>query len=248
MKSAPRSKKGATARSLRTTRKKPAATGHGRRPPSSRKARPSAKHPSSPAPSPEVPLVQEEAPMNTASKPSKAVRQETAPEGIASAMQEPAARPRPSASSPLHIAHILVPIDFSVHSRNALKYAIPLAEQFGASLHLVFVVEPTIYPADLGFGQVVLPGVEDELRQKADEELNGLIEREIGARVEATASVRTGSPHQEILDEAEERGVDLIVVASHGHSGVEQILFGSTADRIVHHAKCPVLTVRPAEE
>ncbi len=145
----------------------------------------------------------------------------------------------------LAISHILVPIDFSVHSRNALKYAVPLAEEFSASLHLVYVVEPTIYPADLGFGQVVLPGLEDELRQKAADELRQLIEGEIGSGIVATASVRTGSPHQEILDEADERSVDLIVVASHGHSGVEQILFGSTADRIVHNAKCPVLTVRP---
>lgn len=66
----------------------------------------------------------------------------------------------------LGIHSILVPIDFSVHSRNALKYAVPLAMQFKASLRLVYVVEPTIYPADLGFGQVVLPGVEDELREK----------------------------------------------------------------------------------
>lgn len=145
----------------------------------------------------------------------------------------------------LSISHILVPIDFSVHSRNALKYAVPLAEEFSASLHLVYVVEPTIYPADLGFGQVVLPGVEDELRQKAADELQELIEKEIGSDIPTTATVRTGSPHQEILDEADEQHVDLIVVASHGHSGVEQILFGSTADRIVHNAKCPVLTVRP---
>lgn len=64
------------------------------------------------------------------------------------------------------IQSILVPIDFSIHSKNALKYAVPMAQQFGASIHLVYVVEPTIYPADLGFGQVVLPGVEDELRVK----------------------------------------------------------------------------------
>jgi nucleotide-binding universal stress UspA family protein len=143
------------------------------------------------------------------------------------------------------IRSILVPIDFSIHSKNALKYALPLAEKFKASLHLVYVVEPTIYPADLGFGQVVLPGVEDELREKGAEELDALIQREIGGRVSATSSVRTGNPHQEILHEAEERGVDMIVVATHGHSGVEHMLFGSTADRIVRNAKCPVLTVRP---
>jgi nucleotide-binding universal stress UspA family protein len=150
-----------------------------------------------------------------------------------------------TAAGPLGIRSILVPIDFSVHSKNALKYAVPMARQFGASLHLVYVVEPTIYPADLGFGQVVLPGVEDELREKGAEELQALIEREIGSRVKASSAVRTGSPHHEILREAEDRGVDLIVVATHGHSGMEHILFGSTADRIVRHARCPVLTIRP---
>ena len=93
-------------------------------------------------------------------------------------------RRRPSEG--LGIKSILVPIDFSVHSKNALKYAVPMAEEFEATLHLVYVVEPTIYPADLGFGQVVLPGVEDELRQKGAEELQSLIEREIGARVKAS--------------------------------------------------------------
>ncbi len=143
------------------------------------------------------------------------------------------------------ISSILVPIDFSIHSRNALKYAVPLAEKFRASLHLVYVVEPTIYPADLGFGQVVLPGVEEELREKGGEELQALMEKEIGGRVKSTCAVRTGNPHQEILREAEELGVDMIIVATHGHSGVEHMLFGSTADRIVRNARCPVLTVRP---
>src|SRR3989304_1062379 len=83
----------------------------------------------------------------------------------------------------LGINRILVPIDFSVHSKNALKYAVPMAEQFGAALYLVYVVEPKIYPADLGFGQVVLPGVEEELREKGTLELTSLIEKEIGGRV-----------------------------------------------------------------
>jgi nucleotide-binding universal stress UspA family protein len=121
-----------------------------------------------------------------------------------------------------------------------------MAAQFNAALHLVYVVEPTIYPADLGFGQVVLPGVEEELRQKGALELQALIEREIAGTVPSTFAVRTGNPHHEILAEAEEQKVDLIIVATHGHSGVEHMLFGSTADRIVHHAPCPVLTIRPA--
>ena len=154
---------------------------------------------------------------------------------------------REPAAERFSIRSILVPIDFSLHSKNALKYAVPLAEKFKASLHLVYVVEPTIYPADLGFGQVVLPGVEEELREKGGEELQSLMEKEIGGRVKSSCAVRTGNPHQEILREAEELGVELIVVATHGHSGVEHMLFGSTADRIVRNAKCPVLTVRPEQ-
>ncbi len=148
----------------------------------------------------------------------------------------------------LGIQRILVPIDFSIHSKNALRYAVPMAEQFGASLHLVYVVEPTIYPADLGFGQVVFPGVEEELSTKSAEELKSLIEDEIGDRVKAFSVVRTGKPHQEILQEAVEQNVDLIVVATHGHTGVEHMLFGSTAERVVRNANCPVLTIRPQAE
>jgi nucleotide-binding universal stress UspA family protein len=161
----------------------------------------------------------------------------------------PRRKGKPEAAGAEHfsIGSILVPIDFSIHSKNALKYAVPLAEKFGASLHLVYVVEPTIYPADLGFGQVVLPGVEEELREKGGEELQALMEKEIGGRVQSSCTVRTGNPHQEILREAEELGVAMIVVATHGHSGVEHMLFGSTADRIVRNARCPVLTIRPEQ-
>ncbi len=148
----------------------------------------------------------------------------------------------------LGIQRILVPIDFSIHSKNALRYAVSMAEQFGASVHLVYVVEPTIYPADLGFGQVVFPGVEEELSTKSAEELKSLIEDEIGDRVKAFSVVRTGKPHQEILQEAVEQNVDLIVVATHGHTGVEHMLFGSTAERVVRNANCPVLTIRPQAE
>jgi nucleotide-binding universal stress UspA family protein len=160
--------------------------------------------------------------------------------------RQPRRRQKQGATPPsLPIQRILVPIDFSVHSKNALRYALPMAEQFGASLTLIYVIEPTVYPADLGFGQVVLPGVENEMRIKSEDELQHLIRSEIGDRVPADAIVCMGKPHQEILREAEARKVDLIVVATHGHTGVEQILFGSTAMRIVRLAKCPVLTVRP---
>ncbi len=175
----------------------------------------------------------------------KTVTRKTVKKAVARVRTKKLPAPPARPATTLNIRSILVPIDFSVHSKNALKFAIPLAEKFGAALHLVYVVEPTIYPADLGFGQVVLPGVEDELREKGAEELQALIEREIGERVKASSAVRTGNPHQEILHEADEKGVDMIIVATHGHSGVEHMLFGSTADRIVKRSRVPVLTIRP---
>ncbi|MBX2992663.1 MAG: universal stress protein [Bacteroidetes bacterium] len=175
--------------------------------------------------------------------PSKTTKRRTS-------LKKPARKQLPAATETLSkfINEILVPVDFSGYSKNALRYAIPLAQQYGARLHLVYVIEPTIYPADLGFGQVVMPGVEEEIRTKSDHELQSLIREEIGNRVKADATVRLGKPHQEILKEAEEKNIDLIIIATHGHTGVEQILFGSTAMRVVRLAKCPVLTVRPLSE
>jgi nucleotide-binding universal stress UspA family protein len=120
-----------------------------------------------------------------------------------------------------------------------------MAKEFDASLHLVYVVEPTLYPADLGFGQVVLPEVEDDLVEEGEKQLLSIIKDHIGKDVQATSVVRRGKPHQEILQEAEERKIDLIIVPTHGHTGVEHILFGSTAERIVRNARCPVMTLRP---
>jgi nucleotide-binding universal stress UspA family protein len=147
-------------------------------------------------------------------------------------------------SNRLGIQRILVPIDFSEHSKNALKYAIPYAVQFGARLYLLYVVEPTIYPADFSFGQVGFPNIEEELRKRGNEELNTLVRNEIKDRVSAEAEVRTGKPFYEINEYAREKHIDLIIIATHGHTGVEHMLFGSTVEKVVRKAPCPVLVVR----
>lgn len=144
----------------------------------------------------------------------------------------------------LGIRRILVPIDFSEHSKNALKYAIPYAVQFSARLDLLYVVEPTIYPADFSFGQVGFPNIEEELRKRGSEELNALVRNEIKGRVPAESAVRTGKPFYEINEFARENNIDLIIIATHGHTGVEHILFGSTVEKVVRKAPCPVLVVR----
>lgn len=144
----------------------------------------------------------------------------------------------------IDLNRILVPIDFSEHSRKALQYAIPFAMQFNASIDLVYVVEPTIYPADFSFGQVGFPNVEDELRRRGAEELDMLIEREIAGVVPARKIILTGKASYEIITYAGQNKIDLIIIATHGHSGFEHALFGSTTEKVVRKAPCPVLVVR----
>ena len=155
--------------------------------------------------------------------------------------------PPPARRRPIDLKRILVPVDFSEHSKKALNYAIPFARQFDAELTVLYVVEPAIYPADLSFGQVGLPNLEAELRSRGEEELAELIAGTLPNDVRVVASVRTGLPFVEIISYARDEHVDLIVVATHGHTGVEHILFGSTAEKIVRKAPCPVLVVRADE-
>jgi universal stress protein A len=159
----------------------------------------------------------------------------------------PARRGNPVHQPYIHIQRILVPIDFSEHSKNALKYALPFAEKFKASIDLIYVVEPTIYPADFSFGQIGFPNVEEELRTRGSDELDNLIKREIGGKVTSRKVVRTGKPFYEINQYALEENISLIIIATHGHTGMEQILFGSTAEKVVRKAPCPVLVVRSGE-
>ena len=97
----------------------------------------------------------------------------------------PAKKSKPANRTPIKLRRILVPIDFSDHSKNALKYAISFALQFKASIDLIYVVEPTTYPADFSFGQIGFPNVEEELRVHGSEELENLIRKEIGGKVKS---------------------------------------------------------------
>lgn len=150
-------------------------------------------------------------------------------------------------AQPIGLRSILVPIDFSDNSKKALRYAIPFAQQFNASLILVYIVEPTIYPSDFGFGQIGFPDVERELHEKALGEMSALSAALIPKTMKTSTIVGTGIPFVEITQYAKEQEVDMIIVATHGRTGVEHILFGSTAEKIIRKAPCPVLVVRSEE-
>jgi len=145
----------------------------------------------------------------------------------------------------LHIKKILVPIDFSVNSKSALKIATQFGSFFSAELVLIHVIEPMFYPPDFSLGQITLPSMDTkEIEERAKEELTKLSQTEIQTRLRSKVIIKNGKPFHEIIETAKEEDVDLIIISSHGHSGVEQIIFGSTSEKVVRKSPCPVLTLR----
>jgi len=142
------------------------------------------------------------------------------------------------------IKKVLVPIDFSDYSKSSLRYAVNFAKQFNAEIYLIYVVEPIIYPPDFSMGQIAIPSVNAEWDERAKVELDNLAKTEIPEGVNVKTILKSGKPFLEIIDTASEENIDLIIIATHGHSGVEHILFGSTAEKVVRKAPCPVLTLR----
>lgn len=142
------------------------------------------------------------------------------------------------------IKKVLVPIDFSDYSKSALKYAVNFAKSFNADIILIYVVEPVIYPPDFSMGQIAMPSINTEWDDRAKDELQKLAKSEIAEIANVKTIIKTGKPFVEIIETAKEENIDLIIIATHGHSGVEHILFGSTAEKVVRKAPCPVLTLR----
>ncbi|MGE3499780.1 MAG: universal stress protein [Candidatus Binatia bacterium] len=147
----------------------------------------------------------------------------------------------------MKVKSILVPIDFSAYSLRALDKAADLAAQFGASLTTVFVIEPITYAiADLtGMGTGVMGQVLEEQRTSAQKQLTALQRRYARRGIKIRTSLRTGVPDRAIIDTAVAEKATLIVMATHGRSGLAHAFIGSVAERVVRTAPCPVLTIGP---
>ena len=143
-----------------------------------------------------------------------------------------------------NIKKVLVPVDFSDYSKSSLRFAVSFAKHFNAELYLVYVVEPMVFPPDFSMGQIAIPSVDVEMDKRASEELNNLAKKEIPAEMKSKVIIKTGKPFVEIIETASEEDIDLIIIATHGHTGIEHVLFGSTAEKVVRKAPCPVLTLR----
>ena len=157
-----------------------------------------------------------------------------------------AAKPGKARSSLLHIKSVLVPLDFSGESKKALAYALPFAEQFGAKLTLLHVVESVATP---DFATSFPLAIEnDKVMALCKRKLEHLIkEQAIDPKLVEKALVRCGRSFHEIADAARTLKVDLIIISTHGYTGLKHALLGSTTERVVRHAPCPVLVVRERE-
>ena len=139
---------------------------------------------------------------------------------------------------------ILVPVDFSVSSKKILRYARSLGEQFGARIILLHVVEPKVRPE----GYMIVPShrhAGNAVRiNEREVRLAQLSDREAGFTVRPDVVVQMGEPWKEIINLAKRWNIDLVILGTRGLTGLKHTLLGSTAERVVRHAPCPVLVVR----
>lgn len=147
----------------------------------------------------------------------------------------------------INLKRILVPVDFSPLSKKALLYAARLARQFQADVTLFHVVEPEIPPAFDGY-MIAPPPIPNGATANCAGRMKIWVGSARNAGVEhVTSNIRSGLAAFEIVEAAKELDVDLIVIATHGYTGWKHFAIGSTAERVVRAAPCPVLVVREKE-
>ena len=145
----------------------------------------------------------------------------------------------------LSVNNLLVPVDFSEPSKKALDYATLFARKLGARITLLSVIEDAPFA---GLEENPLAITSQELEAKVKASLAGLGARLVGQERLEAVLVRAGQPFEEIIKAARALKTDLIIIATHGYTGLRRVVLGSTAERVVRLAPCPVLTVRRDED
>ena len=147
------------------------------------------------------------------------------------------------------IKNILLPTDFSKLSLTAGSYAVEIALQYGAVIHLLHILEKT--PPILAIRSLDLS--EDKIKKSIDDYAQKSIEESVvkirsGKDVEIKPVIRKGIDYEEIINYSKENNIDLIVIATHGRTGVLHTLLGSVAEKVIRYSKKPVLVTTPSEK
>lgn len=143
----------------------------------------------------------------------------------------------------IKIGRILCPVDFSETSKHAFEFALALAARLGAELDVIHVFQLPAYTMPEGGFEFTLD-IETELSNQLQQQLNELIKQPAEPAVKLTTALYEGIPYVEITRAAKERSADLIVIGTHGRTGLAHLLIGSVAERVVRTSEVPVLSVR----
>jgi universal stress protein A len=145
----------------------------------------------------------------------------------------------------IEIRSILAPTDFSAHSEQAVRYACRLAERLGSELHLLHVLSEVLPAGPDPLLMPVMPAqFYKESEDRAQETLKHSLDAGWGKPAAVVRAVKWGSPVESIVSYADDHRIELIIIATHGRTGLSHVLLGSVAERIVREAPCPVLTIR----
>jgi len=146
----------------------------------------------------------------------------------------------------IELARILFPTDLSDAAAEAQAYAFALAEKFNAELHVLSVIQDmALVSPDPNMPWLVPASNLQEVKQSVEEALQKIPEPQWPNAKPVQRLIRIGVPFMEIIKYAKEADIDLVVVGTHGRSGLSHVLLGSVAERVVRKAPCPVLTVKP---
>lgn len=145
----------------------------------------------------------------------------------------------------LNIRNIIVPTDFSELSKTSFSYAVDIAKRWNAKIHLMYVLEKT--PPFLAMRSLDVNEKEvlDTMEKEAKEDLDNLIEDFGVHELEVVPILKKGLDYEEIVKYSKDINADLIVIATHGHTGLLHTLLGSVAEKVIRYAKCPVLVTTP---
>lgn len=143
---------------------------------------------------------------------------------------------------------VLIATDGSEAVRPAVETAIELAETHEAALHVLYIVDQPTTVSGTGEGVPGLDNLLDALEKEGQEATGEIAARADDRGIEATTAVRRGNPHDDILAYAEEHDIDVIVMGTHGRTGIKRALLGSVTEDVVRHSQIPVLTVHREPE
>lgn len=144
------------------------------------------------------------------------------------------------------ISRILFPTDFSDPAKQALQYAMEFADRFDAELHVLHVVREIVFPLPEASTSWTMPATDQRAEvDAATKQLQQEIQSEWTEQHRVVRLAEVGYPSENIIKYAKQHKIDLIVMGTHGHTGLSHLLLGSVAEKVVRLATCPVLTVHP---